>query len=53
VNKAIAQVIAQNHQGKITVESKVAQGMTFCVNLPVISTVLIRNLFVKASLNFG
>jgi light-regulated signal transduction histidine kinase (bacteriophytochrome) len=37
---AIAQVIAENHQGKITVESKLAQGTTFCVNLPVISTVL-------------
>jgi signal transduction histidine kinase len=37
---AIAQVIAENHQGKITVESKLAQGTTFCVNLPVISAVL-------------
>jgi signal transduction histidine kinase len=32
VNKGIAQVIAEKHQGKITVESKLDQGATFCVN---------------------
>ncbi len=32
---AIAKVIAENHQGKITVESKLNQGTTFSVNLPV------------------
>jgi OmpR-family two-component system manganese-sensing sensor histidine kinase len=31
---AIAKAIADNHQGQINVESKVGQGTTFIVNLP-------------------
>ena len=34
---AIAQVIAENHLGKITVESRLNEGTTFKVNLPVLS----------------
>ena len=52
MNKVIAQVIAENHQGKITVESKLEQGTTLLCQFTRYFYRFMGNPFVKSSLKF-